>query len=66
MAAQTIATLTDVCWDKCVSAPAGYLSGKETSCLENCTKRFVDATQYIMQRAASKAGADASQGGMFQ
>ena len=65
--AQMIATLTDVCWDKCISSPGSYLSGKETSCLENCTKRFVEATQFIMQRAQHKAGAggDASSG-MFQ
>ncbi len=53
---QMVATLTDVCWDKCISSPSSYLSSKETSCLENCAKRFVDATQYILQRAAHKAG----------
>lgn len=53
---QMIATLTDVCWDKCVSSPGSYLSSKETACLENCTKRFVEVTQFIMQRAAHKAG----------
>ena len=38
---------------------------QETSCLENCTKRFVESTQYIMQRAQHKAGG--GQGGdMFQ
>ncbi|KAG1671268.1 hypothetical protein FOA52_010839 [Chlamydomonas sp. UWO 241] len=61
---QMIGTLTDVCWDKCVSAPGNYLSGKESTCLENCTKRFVETTQFIMQRAAHKAGGDA--GGSFQ
>jgi hypothetical protein len=63
---QMIATLTDICWDKCVSSPGTYLSGKETSCLENCTKRFVESTQFIMQRAAHKAGAGGSGGDMFQ
>lgn len=54
---QMIATLTDVCWDKCMSgSPGSYLSSKEQSCLENCTKRFVEVTQFIMQRAAHKAG----------
>lgn len=52
---QMIAMLTDVCWDKCISSPGSYLSGRETSCLENCSKRFIDATQYILQRAAHKA-----------
>ena len=38
---------------------------QETACLENCTKRFVESTQFIMQRAQHKAGG--GQGGdMFQ
>jgi hypothetical protein len=45
----------DVCWDKCISSPGSYLSGRENSCIENCAKRFIDATQYILQRAAHKA-----------
>ncbi|KAJ9509129.1 Tim10/DDP family zinc finger-domain-containing protein [Haematococcus lacustris] len=56
---QMIATLTDTCWDKCMlSTPGTYLSSKESSCLENCAKRFVEATQYVLQRASHKAGAD--------
>ena len=55
---QMISTLTEVCWDKCISSPGSYLSGKEQSCLENCAKRFVDTTQYTLQRAAHKAGGD--------
>lgn len=50
-----IATLTDVCWDKCMSSPGSYLSSRESACIENCAKRFIDATQYILQRAAHKA-----------
>lgn len=57
---QMIATLSDVCWDKCISSPGSYMSSKETACLENCAKRFVDATQFILQRASHKAGGDAS------
>ncbi|KAG2489583.1 hypothetical protein HYH03_011865 [Edaphochlamys debaryana] len=50
-----VATLTEVCWDTCVQAPGSSLSSKEQSCLENCARRFVDATQYILQRAAHKS-----------
>lgn len=52
---QMIATLTDVCWDKCISSPGTYLSSKENSCLDNCAKRFIETTQFILQRAAHKA-----------
>jgi len=50
-----IASLTDVCWDKCISSPGTYLSSRETNCIENCAKRFIDTTQYVLQRAAHKA-----------
>lgn len=52
-----VAGLTDVCWDKCMtSAPGTSLTSKETYCLENCAKRFVETTQFILQRAARGAG----------
>ncbi|EFJ40539.1 hypothetical protein VOLCADRAFT_69398 [Volvox carteri f. nagariensis] len=50
-----IATLTEVCWDTCIQSPGSYLSSKEQTCLENCARRFVETTQYILQRAAHKA-----------
>lgn len=50
-----IATLTDICWDKCVTSPGTYLSSKEEACLQNCAGRFLDTTQYILQRAQHKA-----------
>lgn len=52
---QMIATLTEVCFEKCISSPGSYLSSRESSCIENCAKRFVDTTQFILQRAAHKA-----------
>ncbi len=57
-AQQLVATLTDICWDKCISSAGGYLSSKETYCLENCAKRFVDTTQFVLQRAQHKGGAE--------
>jgi mitochondrial import inner membrane translocase subunit TIM8 len=62
---QMIATLTDVCWDKCLGSgsPGAYLSGRETSCLDNCAKRFIDATQFVLQRAQHKAQSGAGGGG---
>lgn len=59
---QMVATLTDLCFDKCISSPGTYLSSRETSCMQNCALRFVDATQFILQRAAHKAQGEA--GGM--
>ncbi|PNH00641.1 Mitochondrial import inner membrane translocase subunit Tim8 A [Tetrabaena socialis] len=55
-----ISSLTEVCWDTCIQSPGNYLSSKESSCLENCARRFVESTQYILQRAAHKADGSSS------
>jgi len=51
---QTISRLTDECWDKCVSSPSTYFSGKENACLDNCAKRFMDTTQFVIKYYNSK------------
>ena len=51
---QTISRLTDECWDKCVSSPSTYFSGKENACLDNCAKRFLDTTQFVIKYYNSK------------
>ncbi len=43
------ARAVQVCWDTCVQSPGSYLSSKESTCLENCARRFVETTQYILQ-----------------
>lgn len=46
-----VAKLTDVCWDKCVGTPSSSFSSRESYCLENCAKRFLDTHQYILRKA---------------
>jgi import inner membrane translocase subunit TIM8 len=53
---QTISRLTDECWDKCVSSPGTYFTGRENACLDNCAKRFLDTTQFVIKYYQSKAG----------
>ena len=37
--------------------PAGnYLSSREQACLDNCARRFMETTQYVVQYYQSKAG----------
>ncbi|CAL5218472.1 g157 [Coccomyxa viridis] len=56
---QTVARLTDTCWDKCIGTPGRSLSSREESCLSECAKRFIETTQFVVQRFRSKAsGAD--------
>lgn len=42
---QTVAKLTDKCWDTCVGAPGKGLSSREAACLSDCARRFIETTQ---------------------
>ncbi len=42
---QTVARLTDTCWDKCAGTPGRSLSSREEACLSDCAKRFIETTQ---------------------
>lgn len=53
---QTVARVTDVCWDKCIGTPGRSLSSREESCLSECAKRFIDTTQLVVQRFQQQAG----------
>ncbi|KDD75140.1 hypothetical protein H632_c847p0 [Helicosporidium sp. ATCC 50920] len=52
---QTVSTLTEECWDKCMSSAGSSLSSREKACLENCAKRFLDTSQFVVQYFQSKA-----------
>ncbi|EIE26012.1 mitochondrial inner membrane translocase [Coccomyxa subellipsoidea C-169] len=54
---QTVARLTDTCWDKCVGTPGRSLGSREEACLSDCAKRFIETTQFIIQRFQQKASA---------
>lgn len=44
-------TLTEECWDKCVTDRPGQKLGSSTeSCIGNCVERFVDTANFIVNR----------------
>ncbi|KAI9301781.1 Tim10/DDP family zinc finger-domain-containing protein [Cunninghamella echinulata] len=47
---QTVHTLTDSCWDKCVSKVNAKLDRGEEACLSNCVERFLDTSLFIVKR----------------
>ena len=47
---QTVAQVTSTCFEKCVGTPGRSLSYREENCLSECAKRFVEATQFVVQR----------------
>eukprot|EP01023_Acetabularia_acetabulum_P025798 TRINITY_DN2461_c0_g1_i10.p16 TRINITY_DN2461_c0_g1~~TRINITY_DN2461_c0_g1_i10.p16 ORF type:complete len:101 (-),score=19.93 TRINITY_DN2461_c0_g1_i10:3733-4008(-) len=53
---QMIFKVTEDCFDKCIATPGKEMSGRERTCIENCAKRFVETTQFIMQRFQKEAG----------
>lgn len=57
---QTVSRLTDECWEKCVGNPGSYLSGREQSCLDNCARRFLETTQFVVKYFQAKAGGGSS------
>jgi len=48
---QSIHSLTDVCWKKCVTGPirSGKLDKGEESCTQNCVNRFLDANMTVIK-----------------
>ena len=44
---------TGVCWSKCVDKPGPRLDPKTETCLKNCVERFLDTTNFIVNRLDS-------------
>ncbi|THU46073.1 hypothetical protein C4D60_Mb09t01110 [Musa balbisiana] len=54
MIGQMVGKLTDQCWDKCISGtPGSKFSSKESACLSNCARRFMDVSMLIMKKLQS-------------
>lgn len=52
---------TDICWERCMDKPGAKLDSKNETCLKNCLERFIETSQFIMNRLESKSrGADES------
>lgn len=41
---------TDVCWDKCVDKISNRMDRKAETCLTNCVERFLDTTNFVIER----------------
>ena len=47
---QLVHTLTDQCWDVCMGNPGQKMDRKTESCFVNCVERFIDASNFIVNR----------------
>ena len=43
-------TFTDLCWEKCVDKIANRADAKTEQCLSNCVDRFMDTTQFVVNK----------------
>ncbi len=46
--------LTDICFAKCVKKAESSLGSREQSCIQDCAGRYLEVSQFIMQRAMQK------------
>lgn len=42
--------LTERCWDICIDKPSSRLESRAETCLTNCVERFLDCTNFIVNR----------------
>ena len=59
---QLVHGLTEQCWDVCVGVPGQKLDRKTETCLGNCVERFIDTSNFIVNRL-EKEGESISSGG---
>ena len=47
---QLVHGMTDQCWETCVDKPGNKLDSKTENCITNCVERFLDTTNYVVNR----------------
>ncbi|KAM4859845.1 mitochondrial import inner membrane translocase subunit Tim8 A-like [Thomomys bottae] len=47
---QLVHQMTGLCWEKCVDKPGPKLDSRAEACFVNCVERFIDTSQFILNR----------------
>jgi len=47
---ELVHTLTDQCWETCVDRTGQKLDNRTETCIVNCVERFIDTTNYVVNR----------------
>ena len=53
---QHVHSITNMCWDKCIVKTGSKLEAKQQSCLTNCVERFLDTSNFIINRLSQRSG----------
>jgi import inner membrane translocase subunit TIM8 len=49
--------LTEQCWDLCAPSISSRLDGRSEVCLANCVERFIDSSNYIINKLGQEGAA---------
>lgn len=47
---QLVHQMTELCWEKCMDKPGPKLDSRAEACFVNCVERFIDTSQFILNR----------------
>ena len=50
-------TLTEQCWDLCAPSISSRLDGRSETCLANCVERFIDSSNFIINKLGQEGAA---------
>ena len=50
-------SLTEQCWELCSPSISSRLDGKSETCLANCVERFIDSSNYIINKLGQEGAA---------
>jgi len=50
-------SLTDQCWDLCSPSISSRLDGKSETCIANCVERFIDSSNFIINKLGQEGAA---------
>ena len=53
-------SLTEQCWELCAPSISSRLDGKTETCLTNCVERFIDSSNYIINKLGQEGAAAAA------
>ena len=55
---QLVHNLNEKCWDICVDKPDKKHDSRTEGCLRNCVERFIDTTNFVVNRMDSSTSHD--------
>lgn len=56
--------INDRCWDMCVDKTGQKLESKTEACLRNCVDRFIDTSNFVVNRMETSSTASTQRTGM--